>query len=76
MALIFIHIPDPRSRGCRALLFFQQQDQGSVLVHNTKTDLRRCDVLQPEVVPRTVIIKAHIPGAYLSYIILLTVMSR
>ena len=26
-------------------------DQGSVLVHSTKTDYCRCDVLQPEVVP-------------------------
>ena len=26
-------------------------DQGSVLVHNTKTDSHRCDVLQPEIVP-------------------------
>jgi len=26
-------------------------DLGAVLAHNTKTDLHRCDVLQPEVVP-------------------------
>ena len=38
-------------------------DQGSVLVHNTKTDLHRCDVLQPEVVPEAVIIKARTSGA-------------
>ena len=36
---------------------------GSVLVHNTKTDLHRCDVLQPEVVPEAVIIKARTSGA-------------
>jgi len=32
-------------------------DQGSVLVHNTKTDLRRCDVLQPEVVPGQLLLR-------------------
>jgi len=29
-------------------------DLGSVLAHNTKTDSHRCDVLQPEVDPRSI----------------------
>ena len=38
-------------------------DQGSVLAHSTKTDYCRFDVLQPEVVPEAVIIKALTSGA-------------
>ena len=33
-------------------IHYPQLDLGSVLVHNTKTARKRCDVLQPEVVPR------------------------
>ena len=65
--------PDPRS-----MLFAivtarshitNNMDLGSVLVVGK---VRSKITSQPEVVPGTVIIKALIPGAYLSYIILLT----
>ena len=44
---------DPRSSELykSALHCEASLDLGSVLVHNTKTDYCRCDVLQPEVVP-------------------------
>ena len=43
--------PDPRSNVGFTRVSLPHMDQGSVLVHNTKTDSCRCDVLQPEVVP-------------------------
>jgi len=45
--------PDPRSIDDMQVANLPESamDQGSVLVHNTKTSSRWCDVLQPEVVP-------------------------